>query len=251
MSVYVFDIDGTISKNGLKVHPAICNRLAALAESHQLFFASARPVRDMLPMLAEELHSATFIGCNGGIAWRNGKIIHSQTLKNNFVLRVLHILNELEIPYVLDGEWNYSVSEKHHPFHDYIRSFSDHEIPEKEVIIKGVTKILVLSGEQKENILTHIKNDGVSIHAHRNDGFYDFTPQGNNKYRTLSELIAGQKYVAFGNDQNDFIMLRNADISVFIGEREDFNGARYYVSMEYIPTLLNHLESKVKQSSDN
>ena len=250
MSIYVFDIDGTISKGGLKVHPTICNRLAMLAENNQLFFASARPVRDMLPMLSENLHSATFIGCNGGMAWKNGKIIHSHTLKSDFVSRVLPVLKELQIPYVLDGEWNYSVSEKPHPFHDYIHSLSDHEVTEKELVFEGVTKILILSDEHKENILAHIKHDGVSIHAHRSDGFYDFTPQGNNKYRTLSELIGNEEYVAFGNDQNDFIMLRNAQTAVFIGEREHFSGALYYASTEYIPTLLNHLESKAAITED-
>jgi hypothetical protein len=64
------------------------------------------------------------------------------------------------------------------------------------------------------------------------------------KYRTLSELIGKEKYIAFGNDQNDFIMLREAEISVFIGEREDFKEATYYASMNYIPTLINYIESK-------
>ncbi|WP_380184016.1 HAD hydrolase family protein [Kalamiella sp. sgz302252] len=244
MSIYVFDIDGTISKGGLKVHPAICHRLASLAKNNQLFFASARPVRDMLPMLSEDLHSATFIGCNGGMTWRDGEIIHSHTLAPAFVARVLQHLKELKIPYVLDGEWNYSVSEEAHPFHDYIHSLSNHEAAEESIIAEGVTKILVLSGEHKERILTHLKVDDISLHAHRSDGFYDFTPQGNNKYRTLTELIGGEEYVAFGNDQNDFIMLSNAKISVFVGEREIFGGANYYVSMDYIPGLLNHLESK-------
>lgn len=104
MSIYVFDIDGTISRGGQKVHPVICNRLMPLAENNQLIFASARPVRDMLPMLSKNLHSSVFIGCNGGIVWKNGRVILSYTLKPDFVTRMLNMITNLDIPYVLDGE---------------------------------------------------------------------------------------------------------------------------------------------------
>ena len=39
-------------------------------------------------------------------------------------------------------------------------------------------------------------------------------------------------------------MLREAEISVFIGERADFKEATYYASMNYIPTIINYIESK-------
>lgn len=245
MSIYVFDIDGTISKNGLRVHQVICDRISALAKTNQVIFASARPVRDMLPMLSEELHSSVLIGCNGGMAWEKGSIILSHTLNADFVCRLLTMLNKLEIPYVLDGEWNYAISISPHPFHEYIRSLSDKETSEKNLLVEGVTKVLVLSGEYKHEILSHTERDNVSVHAHRSDGFYDFTPEGNNKYRTLSELIGNRKFIAFGNDQNDHLMLENASISVFVGDKNYFEGATYYTSTDYIPTLLNHIESNI------
>lgn len=107
---------------------------------------------------------------------------------------------------------------------------------EENILSGGVTKILVLSRDHPHEILSHTGSDGVSMHAHRSDELYDFTPQGTNKHRILSELIGSEKYVAFGNDQNDFIMLREAEISVFIGDREDFRNAIHYASMDYIPT---------------
>lgn len=250
MSIYVFDIDGTISNAGQKVHPAICNKIFGLTENNQIIFASARPVRDMLPMLSDELHSSVFIGCNGGMAWKDGRIILSYVLKPDFVSHMLNIMNALEIPYVLDGEWNYSVSNKAHPFHEYIRSLSNHEVCEEDIISGGVTKILILSENHRDQILSHPKSYDVSVHTHRSDGFCDFTPQGNNKYRTLSELTGDEKYVAFGNDQNDFIMLREAEISIFVGKREDFKEATYYTSMTDIPGLIDHIESKNKAKQE-
>ncbi|EGT3611660.1 hydrolase [Morganella morganii] len=245
MSIYVFDIDGTISDAGEMVHPAICSKLFGLTENNQVIFASARPVRDMLPMLSEELHSSVFIGCNGGMAWKNGQVVLSHVLEPDFVSRILNVMKNFEIPYVLDGEWNYSFSEKAHAFHEYVRSLSNHEVCEGDIIAGGVTKILILSEAHKNQILSYITDD-VSVHTHRSDRFYDFTPKGNNKYRTLSELTGKEKYIAFGNDQNDFTMLRKAEISVFIGKKEDFSTATYYSSIGCIPTLIDHIES-IKQ----
>ncbi|EAW7861223.1 HAD hydrolase family protein [Salmonella enterica] len=243
MSIYVFDIDGTISSAGKKVHPTICRRLSELTENNQVIFASARPVRDMLPMVSDELHSSVFIGCNGGMAWKNGQTVLSHVFDSDFVSHIINVMNNFGIPYVLDGEWNYSISKNGHPFHEYIRSLSNYEVCEEDIISSGVTKILILSEEYRDEIIVHAKDHDVSVHTHRNDGFYDFTPKGNNKHRTLSKLIGKEKYIAFGNDQNDFIMLRKAEISVFVGERENFKEATYYVSMDYIPTLINHIES--------
>ncbi|MDF7676037.1 HAD hydrolase family protein [Neisseriaceae bacterium ESL0693] len=243
MSIYVFDIDGTLSNAGKKVHPAIDRKLVELTGNNQVIFASARPVRDMLPMVSDKLHSSVFIGCNGGMAWENGQIVLSHVFERGFVSRMINVMNNFGIPYVLDGKWNYSISKNDHPFHEYIRSLSNHETGEKDIISGGVTKILILSEKHKDKIMMYAKDD-VSIHTHRSDGFYDFTPQGNNKYQTLSKLIGKEKYIAFGNDQNDFIMLRKAEISVFVGEKENFKEASYYVSMDYIPTLINHIESR-------
>jgi hydroxymethylpyrimidine pyrophosphatase-like HAD family hydrolase len=226
MSIYVFDIDGTISSSGQKVDPIICKKLLELTETNQVIFASARPVRDMLPMVSDQLHSSVFIGCNGGMAWKNGQVILSHVFDGDFVTRIVNVMNNLEIPYVLDGKWNYSISKHPHPFHEYIRSLSNDEVYEEDIISGGVTKILILSEAHRDSIIMHAQDDDVSIHTHR----------------TLSKLIDKEKYIAFGNDQNDFIMLKNADISVFVGEKETFKEATYYVSMGEIANLINKIE---------
>jgi Predicted hydrolases of the HAD superfamily len=197
----------------------------------------------MLPMISEELHTATFIGCNGGMAYQGGVIKTSHTLRTAFVEQVVQHLTTLGIPYVLDGEWSFSFSKHTHRFHDYIRSLSSEEVSEQDLMAEGVTKILLLSDEHKASVMTLIKAEDVSVHTHRSDGFYDITPQGNNKYRALSELIGSEKYTAFGNDQNDFIMLNNAEIAVFIGEEKDFPHATYYIEIDDIPELIAQLES--------
>ncbi|RJL47375.1 HAD hydrolase family protein [Pectobacterium carotovorum] len=240
MGTYIFDIDGTISRNGLKVPPLICKKLLELRKNNRLIFASARPIRDMLPMLAPELHNSLLIGCNGGISFESGKIISKSVLDRDYLLSTINFMDNLKIPYVLDGEWHFSFSKIHHPFHDYIRTLSNYEMDRDRLTQNGITKILVLSEKVKERVT---ERGDVSIHTHK-DGFYDITPSGNNKYTTLINLIGEGKYTAFGNDLNDYLVLDNAEISVFIGSRDAYQSATYYATMEYIPTIINFLESK-------
>ena len=117
MNNYIFDIDGTISQGGKKVERDICQAIKTLAQYHQIFFASARPVRDMLPMIDESLHTqATFIGCNGGMAYKNGEFLFSHTIEAQDVEMILTFLKQNQIPYVLDGVWHFAFSENTHPF---------------------------------------------------------------------------------------------------------------------------------------
>ena len=56
----------------------ILNSLERLRNSgHQVIFASARPIRDMLPVISKKFHNYTMIGGNGSLILSNGKIIKS------------------------------------------------------------------------------------------------------------------------------------------------------------------------------
>lgn len=250
MGTFVFDIDGTLSKSGEKVNSAICDSIFALSKDNEIIFASARPVRDMLPMLSKNLEDSLFIGCNGAMAYRKGEIIYKNMLCKNRVNQLVDYLKEREIPYVLDGFWNYSFSQQQHVFHDYIRSLSAFECDEKTLIDDGITKILILSNTSKKEIINIFSEDSsLSIHTHRADDFYDITSAGNNKFRTLSLLSDTKNYFAFGNDQNDFLVLDNARISVFLGEKHIYPDADYHVEIDYIPTLLSLIKNKYLSST--
>ncbi|UGA38522.1 HAD hydrolase family protein [Chromobacterium haemolyticum] len=55
---FIFDIDGTICFNGRTISPAIQGALDGLRQhGHQLGFASARPYRDILPLLDARFHT--------------------------------------------------------------------------------------------------------------------------------------------------------------------------------------------------
>lgn len=234
----IFDIDGTISENGLPVSNNIRQQLERISRSHQIIFASARPVRDMLPMLPESLHhSAILIGCNGGMAYQNGMSLFANVLSDNDVSKILSFLNIHQIPYVLDGKWGYSLSAISHPFHNYIDTLSNARVLENDLIDDGITKILVLSNYQKDIFLSEINSD-LSIHQHKQEDIFDITPPNNNKFNTLQKLIGNKPYIAFGNDQNDFLMLDHAKVSVFLGERQDYTNADFYLKTKEIANFL-------------
>ncbi|MBF1995945.1 HAD hydrolase family protein [Serratia symbiotica] len=121
-----------------------------------------------------------------------------------------------------------------------MRDLSSYETDKDQLIHDGITKILILSETEKDRIT---KIGDVSIHTHK-DGFYDITPSGNNKYITLTKLIGECKYTAFGNDLNDHLVLDNAEVSVFVGNRDAYQSANYYITIDYIPTIIDFLESK-------
>ena len=52
---FVFDIDGTLCFDGKTIEPTIINALQTLIQQgHEVIFASARPIRDLLPVLPDE-----------------------------------------------------------------------------------------------------------------------------------------------------------------------------------------------------
>ncbi|MCL1075435.1 HAD-IIB family hydrolase [Shewanella dokdonensis] len=247
----VFDLDGTVIKNGVKMHDTISDYILNLSTYFNVFFASARPVRDMLPLIPNTLHNTILVGCNGGQAWYNGKIIISNHFKNDDVNKILELLNHIDMSYVLDTDWNYSFSTKAHEFHDYIRQLSLGEIEEREAIKLGITKILILDGKYSNLIKEHLENNKIlnEINFHKNEGIFDITPQHTDKENTLKLLgIDFNHTISLGNDKNDFKMLGSSSISLFVGDKKDYSHATYYCDMD---TLLPTLNRAIKNFGIN
>ncbi|MEF3331441.1 HAD hydrolase family protein [Oceanobacillus oncorhynchi] len=78
---FVFDIDGTICFDGKTIDSSIIQALEEIkAAGHQVIFASARPIRDLLPVLPKSLQQEKLVGGNGAYT-SNGKkmdVIHFQ-----------------------------------------------------------------------------------------------------------------------------------------------------------------------------
>ena len=65
---FVFDIDGTLCFDGRLIDQTIIDTLLQLQhDGHELIFASARPIRGLLPVLPSVFHRHTLIGANGAM----------------------------------------------------------------------------------------------------------------------------------------------------------------------------------------
>ena len=233
-----------LSKMEITVSERITNELIKIKSDHQIIFASARPVRDMLPLLSDSLHDCLMVGCNGGMAWKDGEIIFSNSFENAHASDLVDTLKSLSPPYVLDGSWSYSFSDTPHNFHRYIEALSDGKKDEKQIIDEGVSKILVLDSQARPHIDHLFKERGYkfNIHHHKSDDLFDITPQIDNKYLALKKLdVDFQRTIAFGNDANDFAMLKHAKTAVFLGSKDDFKEATYYGVVTDIPIILEKI----------
>ncbi|MCG7498312.1 HAD family hydrolase [Vibrio sp. Of7-15] len=237
----IFDLDGTIISNGEKLSQAGTRRLCDFSNDYNIIFASARPVRDMLPLIPSDLHHATFIGCNGGQVWKNNSFVYSYQIPKGEAVQIISLLKELRVPYILDSDWHYSVSEIPHAFHDYLRSLSSLEVSENENMNLGITKILVLDRVCQDFLKESLLLRGVSanLHTHTKDQFFDITPMKINKAEALKKLgVNFQSSLSSGNDFNDFEMLRKSEVSIFVGCRSMFSCADYYCSMDDLFVVL-------------
>lgn len=239
MKTFVFDLDGTIVQNGKPVDERLSKQLQRMSQQYQLVFASARPVRDMLPLLPLSVQDSILIRCNGGMAKQGENWLFSHVFDEQSILKILSWLDQQEIPYLLDGTWKFSVSATFHPFHDYVRSLSTEEIPLAELLQFGVTKVLILDGQSKKECSAFLDKNGYkfNLNYHKSDDLYDITPQKENKYQALQKLGI-KDYVACGNDSNDFAMLDHADIEVFLGNERDYPNADYYCQTNQLAELL-------------
>ncbi len=242
----IFDIDGTLSRHGKPVDASITRSIEALRMDKEIIFASARPIRDILPLLPEAFHDALIVGCNGGMVWQKNDFLHIDFFGPQDAALILAYLKAQRLPYVLDGAWHYSFSAQAHPFHDYIDSLSEHKVSEAELLSEGVTKILILD-EQYDVVYDFLTSHGIDYGSafHQKDRFYDLMPSQSDKYLSLSRHgIDFSSVAAFGNDTNDFLMLDHAQVSVFVGEASVYERADYYCAIEEMPAMIEGISER-------
>ena len=103
----VFDLDGTIVFNGYEIEANILEKLRQLDEKVKIIFASARPIRDMLPLL-EDFPDNDLIGGNGSIVRMKQGIFPTQTITPNSVEKIVTFIQLRGLEYIIDYDWNYS-----------------------------------------------------------------------------------------------------------------------------------------------
>ncbi|RKN46687.1 HAD family hydrolase [Streptomyces hoynatensis] len=213
----VFDVDGTLCFDGRAIDGRIRAAIGACERTgHQVVFASARPVRDLLPVLGGEFPTATLIGGNGSLLSVGGRVRARAVFGAAELAALLEVVERHEAAYLADGPWDYAYTgPPDHP----IRTRVDQGNLARRVDIAelgDVVKFLVVSASRMAELAEAGRGLGLTVNHHLDEGIVDFAPGTTNKWEALTSLGIGA-YTAFGNDINDLDLLRNARRAVRVG----------------------------------
>ncbi|WP_144514626.1 HAD-IIB family hydrolase [Bacillus thuringiensis] len=217
---FVFDLDGTICFKGQPISERLLESLEKLVvQGHEVIFASARPIRDLLPILHERFHQYPMIGGNGSMIAVKGKIISTISFDEETFTNIVQLLRTYNASYLIDGDWDYAYTgPATHP----ILNNLDPEGRAKNVkldTLQSIVKILVLTSDNMKAVEERLSNMNVVVHSHGDEGILDISPDGIDKWNGLQQLgVEEKEYIAFGNDANDITMFQHAMYSVMIGE---------------------------------
>lgn len=221
---FVFDVDGTLCFNGLTIDATIVKALEKVKKSgHEIIFASARPIRDLLPVIRNIEYDA-LIGGNGSIISKDGKIKVTCSINKSSYQRIRQLIQQYQLDYIVDDSWNYSakVSDEQPIYRQLDPSQLAQNI--NMITIDQPIKIILLAIPAQFYPIIYQElqlDETVSVITHTQEGNIDITAKGINKFTTLQNYFSTVEYIAFGNDSNDVELLVHAEKSYFIGS-EDF-----------------------------
>ncbi|OAB42237.1 HAD-IIB family hydrolase [Paenibacillus glacialis] len=220
---FVFDLDGTICFKGKPLSEGMVQVLDALVEKgHEIIFASARPIRDLLPVLPPHMQHFSMIGGNGAFVATGGHIISTIHFDQQIADSITKLIKTYEADYLIDSKWDYAYSgSSEHP----IRRNVDPEQRAKNIHLdelNEIVKVVILHSYNERQLLEELQKLPIVTYMHGHEGIIDISPKGVDKWAGLQKMgIEPQKFIAFGNDANDVSMFKHAQRSVCVGEHTD------------------------------
>ncbi|WP_010651355.1 HAD-IIB family hydrolase [Oceanobacillus massiliensis] len=239
---FVFDLDGTLCFDGKSIDTEIIEALQELKlAGHEVIFASARPIRDMVPVIPKSFHEGLLVGGNGTFTYENGKIqvTHfEQELLDKFV----SLIDQHQLYYLADGQWDYAYSgDIAHPIYLNIDKASSANILLEQ--LRPVCKLVLFKPNQE--VLELLETFPVTITHYKAEHAIDISPLGINKVRGLRMLNIHQ-FVAFGNDSNDQCLFENAVHSVCIGNNDVKHYAKECIKRAEVAEKIRELKGKYR-----
>lgn len=218
----VFDLDGTICFKGEPVSETILECFDQIKnDGHDIIFASARPIRDMLPVLHKRFHSHKLIGGNGSLISKKGNVEDVQAFSKQQMKNIRSAIKRHKATYLIDGNWDYAYTgPQDHPILDKVDpSFLAKCIPVTD--LETIVKVLILTADNMVMVEKEMTNLDVVIHRHGEENVLNITPKSVHKWSALKKLgVKENKYIDFGNDANDITMFHKAAHSIMIGHHK-------------------------------
>lgn len=240
----VFDLDGTTIFNGQKMTTEMTQAIYELSQVDSVIFASARPIRDMLPVLPELFHSFDLIGGNGAFIRKNDTI-STTAFSEEEVLTIFDVIENYQLDYLVDSDWDYSFKgDTKHPLYLGLDPLNLARKVEKDEL-NSVVKSVLFTTDQR--IIDTLQNVGINVHFHANEELIDISPKNVSKWSGYQKLGANQPFIMFGNDANDLPMFRQATKSFIVGDLiEKVPNAVWITKNDVVKTINSLTKSKTK-----
>lgn len=234
---FVFDIDGTICFDGRTIDVSIVKRLEEIQMAgHQVIFASARPIRDLMPVLPETFQKGKLVGGNGGYTSVNNEIKVTY-FPSSLLTKLVGLIEANDLTYLADGDWDYAFTgEKTHPIYKNIDQTSAQNRELKK--LDRVCKLVLFHPPQQ--VIEELSGLPVDVTYYNGENAIDISPVGVNKVSGLHNLQV-KDFIAFGNDSNDQCMFEQAIYSVCVGAHEVKKYASIAIQKEEIPQAIQNV----------
>lgn len=214
-NILVFDLDGTIVFDGKAIEASLLGPLRQLQEKYRLIFASARPIRDMLPLLGD-FEKSDLIGANGSM-YRQNQLIHLKDyLTQKTSEKIIQLIDTYDLDYIVDYDWDYSARIRNKDNHILEKLDPDSLASQVPLSQKQVTKI-ILFGVTPDLAKLFQELTEATVLYHDLVEELVITAKGIDKYNAVKALIGEESYIAFGNDHNDITMLAYAQKAICLG----------------------------------
>ncbi|TQR21716.1 HAD-IIB family hydrolase [Psychrobacillus vulpis] len=219
---FVFDLDGTICFKGNPLSKGIVHALDGIrAKGHEVIFASARPIRDLLPVLPDHMHHCSMVGGNGAFVAKEKEIIKVTTFDAKTTEAIRSLIEKYQLTYLIDSHWDYTYTgSQKHPIY---RNIDPNQLATNVPIdcIEEMVKVVLFPNDNEEQLVQVLHNLPVQVYEHYQEGILDISPLGIDKWKGLQVLgVEEGAYIAFGNDSNDVSMFLHAKEGICIGENE-------------------------------
>ncbi|TVX93438.1 HAD-IIB family hydrolase [Paenibacillus agilis] len=219
----VFDLDGTICFSGKPLSEKMIKALDLLVnKGHEIIFASARPIRDLLPVIPEHMHHYPMVGGNGAFVAAGGEILSAVHFDKDTTDSLLQLIKKYEATYLIDSKWDYAYTgAEDHPIRRNVDPEQRAQLRRLEEL-EEIVKIVILHSLDQQSLLSKLQQLPIVIHMHGSEDIIDISPVGVDKWAGLQALgLRSQEFIAFGNDANDMSMFKHAQRSICVGNHPE------------------------------
>lgn len=218
---FIFDLDGTLTFDGKVIDEAILSAIRELKEAgNEIIFASARPFRDIIPLLPSDLRKSYIIGLNGAMVFYEEKLVEFRELELPIYRRLVNFAREKSLPFFIDDVYDYGVQFREEviffPFVDVLGVASEKELHDITHPLKAV--IFVKDTSLIRELMEMAEAEKSDLMYHEGEGILYVNPKNTSK-ATMAERLF-KEFICFGNDKNDIELFKKARFSVMVGDYE-------------------------------